>query len=273
MVALTERFQGLRRPGASVLHQNKGLPSRPNENVLARKAVNNSPNIHITTSAPTGPDISTPSQDRKDLPQLPPQPPPLPHIVSPPQPQAQPQAVRPPRGSSLSPRLENPPPVRPANSLQPPQHATPRPAIRPVSEAPSISQFIPDPEPEPEYQQSERPTSISNTSSAPSSNGTFDGNGKQTPESRNSYIPPLPEPTVIPPLTRTHYDCYQSHRLMLISNNVWYATACMTCRKLDQEIRHRCSFCCVRICASCFESLQKCKNRSLKELIATLPEH
>ncbi|KAF5017125.1 hypothetical protein F66182_10990, partial [Fusarium sp. NRRL 66182] len=37
MAAITDRFQGLRRPGASLLK--KTLPSRPDEPVLARKAV------------------------------------------------------------------------------------------------------------------------------------------------------------------------------------------------------------------------------------------
>ena len=83
------------------------------------------------------------------------------------------------------------------------------------------------------------------------------------------YVPPLPEPLIVPPLTKVHFSCFQSHRSMPVSNNVWYAVPCMTCSKLDQEVRYRCTFCCLRICTNCFQSLQKCKDRSLAELVST----
>jgi hypothetical protein len=81
-------------------------------------------------------------------------------------------------------------------------------------------------------------------------------------------VPPIPEPQIIPPLTKVHYGCFQSHAFMPPTTNLWYATACMTCKKIDQEVRHRCTFCCMRICGGCFEELRKCKNRDLKELVS-----
>ncbi|EEA22236.1 hypothetical protein TMatcc_008327 [Talaromyces marneffei ATCC 18224] len=344
MAAITERFQGLRRPGASLLK--KTLPSRPDEPVLARKAV---PPPKLVVEQPiTSPTASStasttpvqPQAPRKGLPPTPapsypspasPLPPtpsapsvaspaavtttiaPLPQFQPQPQPQSQPQfqnqsqphsppaqpqptqSTRPPRTTSLNGPQNNtyqdrrPPQHRQITNLQPNQ---PRPNLspgpppgqskRPISEAPSISQFIPDPEPEPELPDSEQEpdlildnqssnssgkTPSTNSNSSSSSNHSISPGLKQFPD---GYVPPIPEPMIIPPLTNVHFGCFQSHASMPATSNVWYATACMTCKKVDQEVRHRCTFCCMRICAGCYEQLKKCKNRDLRELVDNL---
>lgn len=95
--------------------------------------------------------------------------------------------------------------------------------------------------------------------------------GLDIPSTPNTpWVPPTPDPMVVAPLTTAHYECYQSHRSMPISNNYWCATPCMTCQKMDQEIRHRCVFCGLRICADCFEELQKVPSRSLRVMMVEL---
>ena len=76
-----------------------------------------------------------------------------------------------------------------------------------------------------------------------------------------------PEADAAAPLTKLHFGCYQEHRSMPIAANVWHAVPCMTCHKSDREIRHRCVFCCLRICEDCYQGLQKCPRRSLKDLL------
>ncbi|CRG92188.1 hypothetical protein PISL3812_09244 [Talaromyces islandicus] len=273
MAAVSERIHGLRRPGASLLK--KTLPSRPSDKdkAVSRKAVpaaDTSPSPSASTSTST-----IVLSEAKDLP---PPPPPLPNVVPP--------ASRPPRGSSLNDQANSNSnsnsnnqyipynqtygqndrvPQKPAtnNHLLAPQpsHA------RPVSEAPSISQFIPDPEPEPE-----RESEAEDQQLPVSADLIIDG--QKTPDSSrtssnntlSNWTPPLPDPVVVAPLTRVHYNCFQGHRTMPATNNVWYATACMTCRKLDQEVRHRCTFCSLRVCGACFERLQKSRDRSLAEV-------
>lgn len=85
--------------------------------------------------------------------------------------------------------------------------------------------------------------------------------------------PTAPQPEYEPvaaPLNNMHYDCYQEHRTMPVAQNVWYPVPCMTCLKHDQEIRHRCVFCCLRICVGCFQALQKCQRRSLGQLMESI---
>jgi hypothetical protein len=289
MAALTERFQGLRRPGASLLK--KGLPSRPDEPVITRKAV---------------PIPPPPPKGLPPAPASPPSPPPsqtLPSAVSSPasattitpatavhSQQQQQQQQQPPRLSSL----KNPPPAekrpqhRAVAHLQVNNNPNNNNKQRPVSEAPSISQFIPDPEPEPDFDAADfaaaseyarggrsdsENSSDQQTPSSTHSNGSGSGSGVSSQIFKNypdGYVPPIPETIIIPPLTPVHYACFQSHASMPASSNVWYATACMTCRKVDQEVRHRCTFCCMRICAGCFERLQKCRGRALGELMSSL---
>ncbi|OQE44154.1 hypothetical protein PENCOP_c002G00420 [Penicillium coprophilum] len=80
------------------------------------------------------------------------------------------------------------------------------------------------------------------------------------------FVPPDVEP-VAPSLNEIHLTCYQQHRAMPVAQNTWCPMPCMTCQKFDLEIRHRCVFCCLRICESCYQTLQKCKNRSVEELV------
>ncbi|BDD57895.1 hypothetical protein MPDQ_004096 [Monascus purpureus] len=95
--------------------------------------------------------------------------------------------------------------------------------------------------------------------------------------SPREQVEPDPEPLTPPemveiaaPLAKVHFACYQDHRSMPISRNAWYSTPCMACHKQDREIRHRCVFCSLRICSGCFETLQKCQNRSLAQLVESL---
>ncbi|PYH46674.1 uncharacterized protein BP01DRAFT_355669 [Aspergillus saccharolyticus JOP 1030-1] len=89
-------------------------------------------------------------------------------------------------------------------------------------------------------------------------------------EDRGPWTPADYEP-VAAPLNKLHYACYQDHRSMPPANNAWYALPCMTCQKFDHEVRHRCVFCCLRICGGCYQALQKCPNRSLAQLMRSLP--
>ena len=80
------------------------------------------------------------------------------------------------------------------------------------------------------------------------------------------FVPPDVEP-VAPKLNEIHLTCYQQHRAMPVAQNTWCPMPCMTCQKFDIEIRHRCVFCCLRICEPCYQTLQKCNNRSVEELV------
>lgn len=91
-----------------------------------------------------------------------------------------------------------------------------------------------------------------------------------TTSHENTAWMPLDVEPVAAPLTHIHFDCYQEHRSMPVAQNVWYPVPCMACHKYDQEIRHRCVFCCLRICVGCFQSLQKCQRRSLRQLMASI---
>jgi hypothetical protein len=88
-------------------------------------------------------------------------------------------------------------------------------------------------------------------------------------QARLDTPPPDIEP-VAAPLNKVHFACFQEHRNMPVAQNVWCPVPCMTCLKFDREIRHRCVFCCLRICEGCHQALVKCKDRSLEELMASL---
>lgn len=113
-----------------------------------------------------------------------------------------------------------------------------------VDSAPEPEEFIPTPDSD-----SAEPVDIAPRSEAPS-----------------PFMPPHVEPTA-PSLNKIHLACYQEHRAMPVAQNTWCPMPCMTCSKFDTEIRHRCVFCCLRICESCYQRLQKCKNRSVEELM------
>lgn len=85
-----------------------------------------------------------------------------------------------------------------------------------------------------------------------------------------SMPPMLDIEPVAAPLNRIHFACFQEHRNMPVAQNVWCPLPCQTCHKFNREIRHRCVFCCLRVCEGCYQALQKCKNRSLNELMQKL---
>ncbi|KAJ5981624.1 hypothetical protein N7499_009324 [Penicillium canescens] len=80
------------------------------------------------------------------------------------------------------------------------------------------------------------------------------------------FVPPEVEP-LAPKLNMVHFQCFQEHRNMPVAQNVWCPLPCFACQKFDIEIRHRCVFCCLRVCEGCYQTLQKCKNRSLEVLL------
>lgn len=120
-----------------------------------------------------------------------------------------------------------------------------------------LEDFIPDPEPEPEHEPG-----------LDAASGRLDS--VSSDEHNGPFTPPEIEPVTVP-LNRLHYACFQEHRSMMPANNVWYSLPCMTCQKFDREMRYRCVFCCLRICAVCYQSLQKVPNRSLARLMETMP--
>ncbi|KKZ67871.1 hypothetical protein EMCG_06400 [[Emmonsia] crescens] len=95
---------------------------------------------------------------------------------------------------------------------------------------------------------------------------------RSSPESNKPAAQKQPrlKKSLIPPLTKVHFSCYQSHRYLAASNNAVYPVPCMTCLNDDQLIRWRCTFCCLRVCGECMHTMQKCKRRSLKELMECL---
>ncbi|KAL4969238.1 uncharacterized protein BDV14DRAFT_101224 [Aspergillus stella-maris] len=101
---------------------------------------------------------------------------------------------------------------------------------------------------------------------------TAGGTPNEAPSSEEDdrpFTPPEVEPVAVP-LNKLHYSCYQDHRAMHKAGNVWYALPCMACQKFDREIRHRCVFCCLRVCSRCFEELKKMPRRSLAQLMETI---
>lgn len=133
-----------------------------------------------------------------------------------------------------------------------------------------------------------RPSTPGSTPSSPSvtSNGTDDSSNTistppsssdqqkqqrhQHPRKSRKSGSKKQQQDIIPPLTKVHFACYQEHRTFVTSPNALYPVPCMTCLKSDQEMRWRCTFCCLRICGECHQRIQKCKRRSLKGLLEDL---
>ena len=80
-------------------------------------------------------------------------------------------------------------------------------------------------------------------------------------------FPDGPIPVPAPPLTVTHYRCYQSHRRVTFSRNKLNPVPCMTCGKTEGEARWKCIWCALRVCAACMAEFDG-KNRSLERLVA-----
>ena len=80
-------------------------------------------------------------------------------------------------------------------------------------------------------------------------------------------FPEGPIPVPAPPLTVTHYNCYQSHRRVTFSRNRINPVPCMTCGKTEGEARWKCIWCALRICAACMAEFDG-KNRDLERFMA-----
>ncbi|KAI2791529.1 hypothetical protein POX_c04390 [Penicillium oxalicum] len=88
-------------------------------------------------------------------------------------------------------------------------------------------------------------------------------------DDQTSSFAPSDQMDILPAvLNKVHYNCFQEHRNMPVAQNSWCPVPCMTCHKTDRQVRHRCVFCCLRICEGCHVTLQKCKGRSLTELMS-----
>lgn len=129
-----------------------------------------------------------------------------------------------------------------------------------TSDGEPLEEYIPEPEPEPE--------SVDRMY-ADISPGLEPVPDVEHADMDDFWTPPGYEP-VAAPLTKLHFACYQEHKSMPPAANVWHALPCMTCQKFDREVRHRCVFCCLRICEGCYQNLQKCSRRSLDKLLGMI---
>lgn len=91
-----------------------------------------------------------------------------------------------------------------------------------------------------------------------------------TPNPLHQLLPPAEPNMFLPPLTLIHFHCYQSHRNMKRSNNIYAPVPCMTCRIDDTEMRWKCTWCCLRICAACMQKLENVRGKDLTTLIQRL---
>lgn len=199
-------------------------------------------------------------------------------VVSSPQvssPQADPPQVYSPRNRPAA------PPTIAIHEQHSPQPAAPQP-VRPAKPT-VVSQSIKANQPQ-EYFPSTSAPPVTLSQAPPGENDnetpledfipTPDGLGSPLEHASSNEQPPLfipPEMETTPaPLAIGNYNCFQEHRNMPTAQNVWCPIPCQTCHKSDREIRHRCVFCAMRICESCYQGLQKCKNRSLAELMSKI---
>ncbi|KAL4872174.1 hypothetical protein BDV12DRAFT_162432 [Aspergillus spectabilis] len=214
-------------------------------------AQNSNQNQQIRNDAPPPPRHAVPSSNR-------PSPRPTPQQTS--------QTTRRPIARSATapapaptPASVSPVPVKPVNPAAVQQRTPPSSEGEPEQRRSngsndSLEGFIPDPEPEPE---------LDGAVSTPNDAGSSEDDDRP-------FTPPEVEPVAVP-LNKLHYSCYQDHRTMPVTTNVWYSLPCMTCQKFDREIRHRCVFCCLRVCTDCFQALKKYPRRSLAQLMETIP--
>ncbi|KAE8141461.1 hypothetical protein BDV38DRAFT_237985 [Aspergillus pseudotamarii] len=255
------RSRGLRMPSLSAIKSRKKIAESPT------RRDSSSEEVAIPARMDSGPGRSLHSQE-KDLPPNPlPSPPPFPsaptdsfsnqspyHHINP-TPKYEDRPL--PRFPRVPvPKREEPPAPAPVQQVTPPSSEDQYPIhhqehVRPIEDP--LESFIPEPEPE-----------LDDTSATVEPVSVEESNGPWTPP---DYEP------VAAPLNQLHYACYQDHRSMPIANNLWHPLPCMTCQKYDREIRYRCVFCCLRICAGCYQALQKCPNRSLEQLMKTMPSH
>ncbi|KAL4902509.1 hypothetical protein BDW74DRAFT_157932 [Aspergillus multicolor] len=261
-------------PVSSFKPVEKALPSQPlpsppqqsfsgasNPYPSPPQTYNNPPTlVSVQNSTPTR-TAGNDSPIHAPLPALPadrPMPRPIPQSTTPPARRPIPKSTTAPQPVAAPTPVYAPAPVSPVNNLVTQQRTPPLSDAEPEQRksndtSDSLEDLIPSPEPEPE---------LNGTSGASNEVGSGE-------EDARPFTPPEVDPVAVP-LNQLHYACYQDHRAMPAAGNVWYALPCMTCQKFDREIRHRCVFCCLRVCADCFQTLQKCQRRSLTQLMETI---
>ena len=84
-------------------------------------------------------------------------------------------------------------------------------------------------------------------------------------------LPPVDTIFSSVPLKDSHYNCYQGHRTMNRRTNRNYPLTCQTCEKPDAEDRWVCTFCHLRICESCFTTLNG-RQRNLGQLVQEIKQ-
>lgn len=109
---------------------------------------------------------------------------------------------------------------------------------------------------------------ISSNTSRPSSGHS------QAPSSIYSPFqkPHGPIAILAPAINLTHYDCYQSHFRMIKLPNKHYPVPCMICKVDNREQRWKCTWCCLRICTDCMDSLKSIEERSLRTLVRRIEQ-
>ncbi|DAA77621.1 TPA_exp: Uncharacterized protein A8136_6167 [Trichophyton benhamiae CBS 112371] len=116
----------------------------------------------------------------------------------------------------------------------------------------------------------EHPPCFTNSSAAVRPKSNCSTSNQSTSSSTASASAPKKVEYHTPPLTNSHFSCYHFHKTFARSSNVLYPLTCMTCLKADQEVRWRCTFCCLRICTDCLGGIKRCKDRSLIEFMEKL---
>jgi hypothetical protein len=74
---------------------------------------------------------------------------------------------------------------------------------------------------------------------------------------------------IAPALNDSHHSCFQKHAVMYRRTNRHDPLTCQTCTKANADDRWACTFCHLRICESCFRTLDT-NQRDLKKLVAAI---
>lgn len=215
------------------------------------------PSFSSSTATPTSPQLSKPQPAPVQVQQvqqpLPPTPPVGPQSTGSPEPTAPATA---PTASRSLPTQSHQPPIQ--QNLPPTPTNANAEADEESDALTPLEDFIPTPD------GASTPLDLEQMSSNEAA-GPPAASGPAQPPSLNDIVD-IPAP----PLNKVHYACFQDHRNMPIAQNVWCPVPCMTCHKKDQEIRHRCVFCSLRVCGGCFRELQKVKRRDLGVFLKTV---